>query len=243
MCGSAAGALQNLSREIASRQAIRELGAVPALARLLSCPDAQVCCSQQPAACSDVQEKRGSPFEAQLCMTPMQGRHARTFSSPLSVSTCKWLSPQDARGMPHTRDPPRVAYYLCKMTTGRAGAGVRRGRAPEHPGTRAGGAAGRGRGAPRAWAPDEGCARAVPGALMHWRRPAFASLGQTEILQSCEESWAGRLYSKIYTGHGSAFEFTASLHGCWGTCKPRSCNERSPSAKPDPYMGQPGKGL
>ena len=89
VCGSAAGALQNLSREIASRQAIRELGAVPALARLLSCPDAQVCCSQQPAACSDVQEKRGSPFDAQLCMTPMQGRHARTFSSPLSVSTCK----------------------------------------------------------------------------------------------------------------------------------------------------------
>lgn len=55
-CGSAAGALQNLSREIASRQAIRELGAVPALARLLSCPDAQVCCWQQPAARSDVQK-------------------------------------------------------------------------------------------------------------------------------------------------------------------------------------------
>ena len=51
VCGSAAGALQNLSREIASRQVIRELGAVPALARLLACPDAQVCCWQQPAGC------------------------------------------------------------------------------------------------------------------------------------------------------------------------------------------------
>lgn len=39
VAGSAAGALQNVSRELASRMQIREMDAVPALADLLSCED------------------------------------------------------------------------------------------------------------------------------------------------------------------------------------------------------------
>ena len=42
MCGSAAGALQNVSREVASRMVVRELDAVCPLAELLSAPDLQV---------------------------------------------------------------------------------------------------------------------------------------------------------------------------------------------------------
>lgn len=43
-CSAAAGTLQNLSREAASRQLIRQQGAVPLLAALLSASDLQVSC-------------------------------------------------------------------------------------------------------------------------------------------------------------------------------------------------------
>jgi hypothetical protein len=43
-CSAAAGTLQNLSREAASRQLIRQQGAVPLLAALLSASDLQVTC-------------------------------------------------------------------------------------------------------------------------------------------------------------------------------------------------------
>ena len=42
VCGSAAGALQNLSREVASRNLIRKHDAVHALTIILAAPDIQV---------------------------------------------------------------------------------------------------------------------------------------------------------------------------------------------------------
>ena len=42
VCGSAAGALQNVSREVASRMVVRELDTVCPLAELLAAPDLQV---------------------------------------------------------------------------------------------------------------------------------------------------------------------------------------------------------